>query len=336
MSTARHTFDTSARVWARRNLFRTWYDAIITVIFGGAAIYVVYRMLRYVLITGRWEIVRVNLKLLLVGRFPDDELWKVVRRYRGPRAVGRSRSQGSCWRASAAPVPTSAHRVAPIRRARELVGRSGRRSSRSPSCSRLSHCCRTVDHRRRRRRCRRFSGGWLASPSVRRLPGWPTAIKALFVLALAATPIALDRDAHQRPRLGRVGRVHDQHLHRRGRDRAVLPARRAARAGAPLHTAVAEGDVHRVHRGVPRLTTVRAAAARQQRTRVLRTVIDGAGCGRAGHRRVHAVHRRLPRRDRPRRAPVGSARSGGGRQGAWAQSRHGRRSSSCCPRPCAT
>ena len=34
-------------------------------------------MLRYVLVTGRWEIVRVNLKLLLVGRFPDDELWKV-------------------------------------------------------------------------------------------------------------------------------------------------------------------------------------------------------------------------------------------------------------------
>ena len=64
--------------WARRHLFRTWFDAIVTIVLGGAALYVAFRMVRYALVTGRWEIVRVNLKLLLVGRFPDDELWKVV------------------------------------------------------------------------------------------------------------------------------------------------------------------------------------------------------------------------------------------------------------------
>jgi general L-amino acid transport system permease protein len=67
-----------ARRWARRHLFRTWVDAILTVVLGGAAVYVTFRLVRYALVTGRWEIVRVNLKLLLVGRFPDDELWKVV------------------------------------------------------------------------------------------------------------------------------------------------------------------------------------------------------------------------------------------------------------------
>ena len=64
--------------WARRNLFRSWFDGIVTVLFGGLALYVAFRLLRYAFVTGRWEILRRNLKLLLVGRFPDDDLWKVV------------------------------------------------------------------------------------------------------------------------------------------------------------------------------------------------------------------------------------------------------------------
>ncbi|MEO6126633.1 MAG: hypothetical protein ABIR32_23265, partial [Ilumatobacteraceae bacterium] len=66
------------RTWARHNLFRTWYDSIVTVVFGSLAIYVAVRLLNYALVTGRWDVVRRNLKLLLVGRFPDDELNKVV------------------------------------------------------------------------------------------------------------------------------------------------------------------------------------------------------------------------------------------------------------------
>jgi general L-amino acid transport system permease protein len=63
--------------WAKRNLLRSWFDGIVTVVFGGAALYIAFRLLRYVFVTGRWEIIRVNLKLLMVGRFPDDQLWKV-------------------------------------------------------------------------------------------------------------------------------------------------------------------------------------------------------------------------------------------------------------------
>jgi general L-amino acid transport system permease protein len=69
---------TRARTWVRRNLFRSWFDGLVTVVVGGAAMYVAFRLLRYALVTGRWEIIRLNLKLLMVGRFPDDELWKVV------------------------------------------------------------------------------------------------------------------------------------------------------------------------------------------------------------------------------------------------------------------
>lgn len=64
--------------WARRHLFRNVVDSTLTIVLGGAAAYLGFRLIRYALVTGRWEIVRRNLKLLLVGRFPDDDLWKVA------------------------------------------------------------------------------------------------------------------------------------------------------------------------------------------------------------------------------------------------------------------
>ncbi len=67
-----------ARQWVRHNLFRSPLDAAVTIVFGGLALYVAFRLARYALVTGRWEVVRVNLKLLLVGRFPDDDLPSVA------------------------------------------------------------------------------------------------------------------------------------------------------------------------------------------------------------------------------------------------------------------
>jgi general L-amino acid transport system permease protein len=63
--------------WVRRNLFRSVGDGIVSVVAGVVLLLVAYRALRYVFVTGRWEIVRVNLKLFLVGRYPGDELWRI-------------------------------------------------------------------------------------------------------------------------------------------------------------------------------------------------------------------------------------------------------------------
>jgi len=63
------------RVWIRRNLFRTVGDSIITVVFGALAAYVLWSIVQFIFVTGRWEIIQVNLKLLLVGRFPEESLW---------------------------------------------------------------------------------------------------------------------------------------------------------------------------------------------------------------------------------------------------------------------
>ena len=63
------------RTWLRRNLFRTWWDALLTIVFSGVALWAMWSVFRFVVFTGRWEIIDVNLTLLLVGRFPKDSLW---------------------------------------------------------------------------------------------------------------------------------------------------------------------------------------------------------------------------------------------------------------------
>jgi len=62
--------------WLRRNLFRSPIDGVVTVVSAVIVLYVLYRLARFAFSTGRWEIVRVNLKLFMVGRYPDDQLWR--------------------------------------------------------------------------------------------------------------------------------------------------------------------------------------------------------------------------------------------------------------------
>ncbi|MEM8620228.1 MAG: amino acid ABC transporter permease [Actinomycetota bacterium] len=68
----------SATTWLRRNLFRTWFDGVLTVVFGAIAIWLLYRTLNYVFVTGRWEIIRINLRLLLIGRFPETHVLRLA------------------------------------------------------------------------------------------------------------------------------------------------------------------------------------------------------------------------------------------------------------------
>lgn len=63
--------------WVRHNLFRSTRDGIVTVVSAVVVGYAIYRAIRYVFVTGRWEIVRTNLRLFMVGRYPSDELWRV-------------------------------------------------------------------------------------------------------------------------------------------------------------------------------------------------------------------------------------------------------------------
>lgn len=63
--------------WVRKNLFNGWHNAVFTVAFALLGAWAVTRFLRYVLVTGRWEIIRRNVTILLVRLFPRTELWRV-------------------------------------------------------------------------------------------------------------------------------------------------------------------------------------------------------------------------------------------------------------------
>ena len=65
------------REWIRVNLLSPWHNALMTLVFGSALLYVVYRVLRFVFATARWEVIRVNLTNFMVALYPRNQLWRV-------------------------------------------------------------------------------------------------------------------------------------------------------------------------------------------------------------------------------------------------------------------
>ena len=64
--------------WARKNLFSSKLDTALTVVFGGLGLYLIVRLVLFVFVNARWQIVDVNLKLLLIGRWPAAHLLRVA------------------------------------------------------------------------------------------------------------------------------------------------------------------------------------------------------------------------------------------------------------------
>jgi general L-amino acid transport system permease protein len=65
------------RQWVRQNLFSSWFNGLLTVVFAAVLGWAVYRIARFVFVDAEWEIIEVNLTNLLVFRFPRDELWRL-------------------------------------------------------------------------------------------------------------------------------------------------------------------------------------------------------------------------------------------------------------------
>jgi general L-amino acid transport system permease protein len=68
--------DQTPRQWLRANLFSTPFNTVLTVLFGVLAALLLFLLGRW-LVDTEWTIVRVNLRLFMVGRFPEDQLWRI-------------------------------------------------------------------------------------------------------------------------------------------------------------------------------------------------------------------------------------------------------------------
>lgn len=64
--------------WMRRNLFGSWYDALLTILGALIAYWAVKGFLTWVFTVAEWEVVSTNMRLLMIGQYPlehSDRLW---------------------------------------------------------------------------------------------------------------------------------------------------------------------------------------------------------------------------------------------------------------------
>ncbi len=64
--------------WLRKNLFSPWYNALLTVISLGFIFFIGRVILLWAFRSARWEVVTTNFKVLMIGRYPSAEAWRVL------------------------------------------------------------------------------------------------------------------------------------------------------------------------------------------------------------------------------------------------------------------
>ncbi len=68
----------SAWEWVRRNLLSPWYNALLTAL----AIWFLYvagrGVVHWAFTTARWSVITENMRLLLVGQFPPEQVWRIL------------------------------------------------------------------------------------------------------------------------------------------------------------------------------------------------------------------------------------------------------------------
>ena len=62
--------------WVKDNLFNTWYNAVITVL-AFLFLFKITKSMTLWFASVSWEVIPVNLKLILTGSYPADELWRI-------------------------------------------------------------------------------------------------------------------------------------------------------------------------------------------------------------------------------------------------------------------
>ncbi|PHJ65972.1 amino acid ABC transporter permease [Nostoc linckia z18] len=64
-------------IWLRKNLFSTWYNSLLTVACLLLLFWVARGIITWVTTQAQWSVIEVNLRLFLVGRFPQTLYWRV-------------------------------------------------------------------------------------------------------------------------------------------------------------------------------------------------------------------------------------------------------------------
>lgn len=63
--------------WLKQNLFSSWINTLLTIVFAVITYQILTGSFHWVFFTAKWEVVSANFKLLMVGQYPVEELWRV-------------------------------------------------------------------------------------------------------------------------------------------------------------------------------------------------------------------------------------------------------------------
>ena len=63
--------------WIRQNLFSSIFNGILTVVSALVIAYLGFQLLRWIFVSADWGVVKANLRIYVVGRFPLEEVWRV-------------------------------------------------------------------------------------------------------------------------------------------------------------------------------------------------------------------------------------------------------------------
>jgi general L-amino acid transport system permease protein len=63
--------------WMHRNLFNNWFNGLLTFAAAALVYSVAKPVLTWAVTTARWEVVIVNMRLLMVGQYPADQIWRI-------------------------------------------------------------------------------------------------------------------------------------------------------------------------------------------------------------------------------------------------------------------
>ncbi|MEA5581807.1 amino acid ABC transporter permease [Nodularia harveyana UHCC-0300] len=67
----------SKLTWLHKNLFSSWYNSLLTVVCLGLFFTMMWGFLNWAITQAQWTVIWVNLRLFLVGRFPQSLYWRV-------------------------------------------------------------------------------------------------------------------------------------------------------------------------------------------------------------------------------------------------------------------
>ncbi|WP_414576895.1 amino acid ABC transporter permease [Anabaena sp. CCY 9402-a] len=68
---------TKQLIWLRKNLFSNWYNSLLTIVCLVLLFWVVQGVLIWATTQAQWAVIQANLHLFLVGRYPQNQYWRI-------------------------------------------------------------------------------------------------------------------------------------------------------------------------------------------------------------------------------------------------------------------